>query len=60
VVDSRDDKLRYTTDRKTSHEENAAATNLRDDTAVDHDYDDTDGGQDARVHEGATNIRHLA
>jgi hypothetical protein len=59
VVHSGDDELRDTADRQACHKEHAAAADLSDDAAVNHDSEDAYGGEDAGVHEGTADIRHL-
>jgi hypothetical protein len=46
-----DDKLRYTANGHTSHEEHTAAAYLGDDTAVDYDDEDAHSCEDTSVHE---------
>ncbi len=60
MVDGRDDELRDAAYGKTGHEEDAPTADFGDDTAVNHDCEDTHGGQDTGVHKGTTDICHLS
>jgi hypothetical protein len=58
-VDSSNSQLTKTADDHSVDEEDPAATPLGDDRAIDNDDDDSNGGQDAVVHEWRSDIGHL-
>jgi hypothetical protein len=58
-VNSGDHELAKTAEEHSVDEKDSAATPFGDDAAVDDDNDDTDCGQDARVHEWRSNLCHL-
>jgi hypothetical protein len=56
---SRNGELRNTTDAHPDHQEDTTTADLGDDAAVDDDYEDASGGEDAGVHEGIANPSDL-
>jgi hypothetical protein len=58
-IDCSNDQLAETTDEHSVDEEDSATTPFSNDAAIDNDDDDSDSGQDARVHEGRSDFGHL-
>jgi hypothetical protein len=59
VVNCSNDQLAKTADEHSVGKEDPTTAPFSDDAAVDNNNDDSDGGQDARVHEWTSNVGHL-